>query len=122
LEEQQQITSTGNMTQEQDPKAEQDWRQKAKRKLQSVTGNVVEILEIIKEPFDIKAKLEFIKKASSGLIDHIIALIVIFVVNTIFLPILFLWGFLRLGRLFISRGFGMASEEWFLSKIGEKSK
>ncbi len=69
---------------------------------------------------DIRTKLEEIKTASGELIDHIVDLIVIFVISTIFLPILFLWAILKLGRLIIGGGFGVSGEEWIAEKVGTK--
>jgi len=50
---------------------------------------------------DIKGRIAAIKDASLDLIDSIIDLIVVFVLNTILLPLLFLWGILRIGRLLL---------------------
>jgi len=52
---------------------------------------------------DLKERLESIKLATLNLIDRIVDLIVVFVLNTILLPLLFLWGFLKLGRLLFGR-------------------
>jgi len=50
---------------------------------------------------DIKGRIEAVKQASLDLIDSIVDLIVVFVLNTIVLPLLFLWGVLRIGRLLL---------------------
>ena len=55
---------------------------------------------------DIRARVEAIKKAALNLIDRIVDLIVVFVLNTIILPLLFFWGGLKLARLLIVRSFG----------------
>ncbi|PLY00519.1 MAG: hypothetical protein C0622_08700 [Desulfuromonas sp.] len=90
------------------------WYERTKKSLDSVINQGKNLL-------DIKAKIEFVKESFTRLIDHIVSLIVVFVVNTIFLPILFLWGLLRIGRIFISRGFGVTAEELFINKVqGEK--
>ncbi len=52
---------------------------------------------------DIGERLESIKLATLDLIDRIVDLIVVFVLNTIVLPLLFLWGLLKLGRLLFGR-------------------
>ena len=52
---------------------------------------------------DIGERLESIKLATLDLIDRIVDLIVVFVLNTIVLPLIFLWGFLNLGRLLFGR-------------------
>lgn len=50
---------------------------------------------------DIQTRLEIIQQASLDLIDRIVDLIVVFILNTIVLPLLFLWGILRLGRIML---------------------
>lgn len=50
---------------------------------------------------DAKDKIETLKEMSLELIDQIVDLIVVFVLNTIILPLLFLWGIMRLGRLLL---------------------
>ena len=115
LEDQQTDTPAAEMTKSKENEEDQGWLTKTKKSLGAA-------VDLGKEALDIKGKIEFVKNVSTELIDHIVNLIVIFVVNTIFLPILFLWGLFRIGRLFISRGFGMAFEEWFLRKVGETDK
>jgi len=69
---------------------------------------------------DIKSELESIKKLTVEIIDKIINLIVVFVLSSIVLPLLFLWGIFKFGRLIIDRSFGVAAEEWFIKKTGFK--
>lgn len=47
-----------------------------------------------------------IQQAALQLIDKVVDLIVVFVLSTIVLPLLFLWGLLRLGRLLPGSGSG----------------
>ena len=58
-----------------------------------------------KKILDVKVKIEAIKKAALELVDRLVDLIVVFVLSTIALPLLFLWGILKLGRLVIGQGF-----------------
>ena len=57
-----------------------------------------------KRALDIASKLDAVKLAAMQIIDRIIDLIVVFVLSTIVLPLLFLWGLFRLGSLMINRG------------------
>ncbi len=54
-----------------------------------------------KNILQLRSVLESVKSISSDMVDKIIALIVVFVVSTMVLPIIFLWGIIRLGRLLI---------------------
>ena len=47
---------------------------------------------------EIKTRLEIIQRASLDLIDRVVDLIVVFILNTIILPLLFLWAIIRIGR------------------------
>ena len=69
--------------------------------LKSKVGNTV---DHGKRAMDIASKLDEVKLAAMQIIDRIIDLIVVFVLSTIVLPLLFLWGFFKLGGLMISRG------------------
>ena len=60
---------------------------------------------------DVKAKIEAIKKTALEMIDKIIDLIVVFVLSTIALPLLFLWGVIKLGRLIFVQGFSVVAGE-----------
>jgi hypothetical protein len=60
---------------------------------------------------DVKEKLEAIKKAALEMIDRIVDLIVVFVLSTIVLPLLFLWGVVKLGRVIFSQGFSVATRD-----------
>lgn len=57
-----------------------------------------------KRMLDIKTRLNTIKYAALNVIDRIVDLIVVFVLSTVVLPLLFLWGFARLGRAIIDHG------------------
>ncbi|WP_136799611.1 hypothetical protein [Desulfosediminicola ganghwensis] len=48
-----------------------------------------------------KNKIELLKKMSLELIDQIVDLIVVFVLNTILLPLIFLWAIMRFGTLLL---------------------
>jgi hypothetical protein len=60
---------------------------------------------------DVKAKIEAIKKTALEMIDKIIDLIVVFVLSTIALALLFLWGLIKLGRLIFVQGFSVVAGE-----------
>ena len=78
-------------------------------------------LDLGKRLIDIRSKLEAIKESAAEIIDKIINLIVVFVLSTIVMPLLFLWGIFKLGRLIVNRSFGVAAEEWFTKRIGPKN-
>ena len=68
---------------------------------------------------DFKGKYESIKNISTGIVDHIVKLIVVFLINTILLPLLFLYGFLKLARIFIRTDFGQKYQPFVLENIQE---
>ncbi|MBA3599376.1 MAG: hypothetical protein H0W40_18685 [Methylibium sp.] len=47
---------------------------------------------------DVSKRLDELKEAAGGAIDDIVRLIVVFLLQTVVLPLLLLWGLLRLGR------------------------
>ncbi|WP_163339753.1 hypothetical protein [Desulfopila sp. IMCC35008] len=49
---------------------------------------------------DVNSRIEAVKRASLDLIDRVVDLIVVFFLSAIALPLLFLWGIIRLSRLF----------------------
>lgn len=55
-------------------------------------------LDHSKEMMTVQNKLEKLTEIATGLIDRIIDLIVVFVLNTIVCPLLFLWAIAKLGR------------------------
>jgi hypothetical protein len=71
---------------------------------------------------DLKGTFDSIKKIASGTFDHIVNLIVVFVMNTILLPLVFMWGFLKLARLLIGQGFLADTEKYFINKVEANNK
>lgn len=55
-------------------------------------------LEQSKEMVEIQNKINKLKDVTTGLIDRIVDLIVVFVLNTIVMPLLFLWAIAKLGQ------------------------
>ncbi len=108
--EQQTTTQESAAVPEEDPTNSEGWLEQTRTSIRDIAAQGRKIL-------DIQSKLEILKQLSSQLIDQIIGLIVVFVLNTILLPILFLWGIIRLGRLFISKSFGNDLEDWFKGRI-----
>lgn len=49
---------------------------------------------------DVNSRIDAVKRASLDLIDRVVDLIVVFFLSAIALPLLFLWGIIRLSRLF----------------------
>lgn len=60
--------------------------------------------QIVSEPARVvgglKEKVDLLKQKTSDLIENFLQLAVFFVINTILLPLGFLWGFAKIGRLF----------------------
>lgn len=56
-----------------------------------------------KRMFDVNAKFKAVKSLAQEMIDTIVDLIVVFILSTIVLPILFLYGIIKLGQLLTSR-------------------
>lgn len=54
--------------------------------------------------FDVKTKFAAVKNLTQEMVDTVIDLIVVFTLNTIVLPLIFLWGIFRLGRLICGKG------------------
>jgi len=54
-----------------------------------------------KKVLDLQSRLEVIEAAAMQLIDRIVDLIVVFVMSTIVLPSLFLWGLFKFGKLLL---------------------
>ena len=66
---------------------------------------------------DVRSNLEAIKVISFDMFNHIVNLIVVFVLNTVLFPLLFLWVFFKLGKLLVGQEFGQQIESFFSSKI-----
>lgn len=109
------VPNPRSTSQKDETETNQGWWKKTEQAVNSFTDQSRKML-------DINAKLESLKKATSELINHIIDLIVIFVISTIFLPFLFLWGILKFGQLLVNRGFGVVAEEWFTEKLEQRRK
>ena len=60
-----------------------------------------------KRMFDVNAKFKAVKSLAQEMIETIVDLIVVFILNTIVLPILFLYGIIKLGQLLTSRGLNL---------------
>jgi hypothetical protein len=95
---------------QQDEQKEESWLSKA-NDLVGYTINQGKNL------LDLKSKYEAIKNIVSGMFSYLVDLIVVFVINTILLPLIFLWGFLKLSRLFVGRNFGGNIEAFFKNKV-----
>jgi len=70
---------------------------------------------------DIRTRVETIKGIARGLFDKLITLIVVFVLNTIVLPIGFIWAMVMIGRLFLSSRFLLKQEKYLKQKIKQNS-
>jgi len=79
------------------------WLEKTRQALNQAAEQSLSVL-------DFRQRLETMKRVTAGLFDKLIQLVVIFVLNTILLPLFFLWGFLRLGRMVFNPDFGKAAE------------
>lgn len=66
---------------------------------------------------DVRSNLEAIRVIAFDMFNHIVNLIVVFVLNTVLFPLLFLWVFFKLGKLLVGQEFGQQMESFFSSKI-----
>ncbi len=95
---------------EREEKKEDSWLSKANDLVSNTINQGKNIL-------DLKSKYEAIKNIVSGMFNYLVDLIVVFVINTILLPFIFLCGFLKLSRLFIDQNFGRNMEAFFKNKL-----
>ncbi|MEE4608132.1 MAG: hypothetical protein V2L15_04525 [Desulfobacteraceae bacterium] len=70
-----------------------------------------------RELLDLKGEVALVKAAAGGLVDRLIALTVVFVLDTVVLPIGFLWALVALLRLVLGAGFARAPERWVAQRI-----
>jgi hypothetical protein len=54
------------------------------------------------QSLDVGKRFEDLKQAAERTVDHMITLIVVFLLQTLVLPLIFLWGLLRIGRALVS--------------------
>lgn len=57
--------------------------------------------------FDMSAKFKSVKSLAQEVIETIVDLIVVFILNTIVLPLIFLYGIIKLGQLVTNRGLNL---------------
>ncbi len=79
-------------------KGEPGWFEKSR-------NAVARTLEQGASRLDIRARLDRIIEITKGLFENLIELIVVFLLNTILLPMLFLWGVIRFGQIIVASGF-----------------
>ena len=70
-----------------------------------------------RELLDLEGKVALVKAAAGELVDRLVALIVVFVLDTVVLPVGFLWALVALLRLVLGSGFARAPERWFEERI-----
>ena len=95
--------------QSQSEQVEESWWSSAK-------NAVSQTIDQSKTLLDVRSNLEAIKVIAFDLFNHIVNLIVVFVLNTLLLPLLFLWVVLKLGKLLTGQEFGQQMESLFNSK------
>lgn len=61
-------------------------------------------LETVLDSFSLRGAIEGLRQKASAMLDNFLALIVVFVLNSVLFPLLFLWGVIRLGRLLLEGG------------------
>ena len=83
----------------------------------SATSALSQTIDQGKRLLEINSRLEAIKTIAFDMFNHLVNLIVVFVLNTLLLPLLFLWGFLRLGRLLTGQEFGQRMEGYFKERV-----
>jgi hypothetical protein len=95
------------------------WWDKVKQGLSKVKQIVVEPGKAL---MDLKEKMELLKNKASDFVENFIKLSVFFVLNTILLPIGFLWGLVKIGRIFLGNSFLGNFENQIQSKLKSKNK
>ncbi|HKJ04884.1 MAG TPA: hypothetical protein VJ974_04750 [Geopsychrobacteraceae bacterium] len=88
----------------------------------STTSAVKQTFEQGKNLLEVNSRLEAVKSIAFDMFNHLVNLIVVFVLNTLLLPLLFLWGFLRLGRILVGQEFGQRIEMLFREDTGSEKK
>lgn len=96
--------------QDQSGQTEESWWSSAK-------NAVSQTIDQGKTLLDVRSNLEAIKVIAFGMFNHIVNLIVVFVLNTLLLPLLFLWVVLKLGKLLAGQEFSQQMESFFNSKL-----
>jgi len=78
------------------PEIEQGW-------LSQMMNQFDQTVEQGKRVFDVNAKFKAVKSLAHEMVETIVDLIVVFILNTIVLPIFFLYGIIKLGQLVTGR-------------------
>jgi hypothetical protein len=78
------------------PESEQGW-------LSQMMDQFDQTVEQGKRMFDVNAKFKAVQSLAHEMVETIVDLIVVFILNTIVLPIIFLYGIIKLGQLVTSR-------------------
>lgn len=97
------------------PENSAGWLEKTRQALNQAAEQSLSVL-------DFRQRLDAVKRVSTGIFDKLIQLVVIFVLNTILLPLFFLWGFLRLGRMIFTPDFGKVVEHRVREGISGKNR
>ncbi len=94
-----------------------------KRSLGQRTSEWWESTKSTFSPSDLAAKFKgFVSKVGAiveGLIGNLVSLVIIFVINTVLLPIAFLWGLVSLFRFFTGSNFGISAEQSLRSRVSK---
>jgi len=86
------------------PESEQGW-------LTQLIEQFDNTVEQGKRMFDVNAKFKAVKSLAHEMVETIVDLIVVFVLNTIVLPIIFLYGIIKLGQLLTGRALNLLPSE-----------
>ena len=73
--------------------------------------------DALKKVASVKGKIAALKEKAGEMTENFIRLSIVFILNTIVIPILFLWGLINIGRLLIGNTFGGQLEQAFKSRI-----
>ena len=89
---------------------ESGWWDKTKQAVGQAT-------EAVKKAAAVKERIAALKNKAGEMTENFIRLSIVFILNTIVIPIAFLWGLIKLGQLLIGNNFGGRIEGTFRSKI-----
>jgi hypothetical protein len=81
-------------------------------------GDLKSMYKATKETVDIKKKLDFLKDKVSNAVNYIIDLIVVFLLQTIIIPLLVLWALIKLSGHFLTRDTTGRIEKKFKDLLG----
>ncbi len=85
-------------------------------------GKLKDATENIEKIVNLETKISSIKKMAGNIADTLVRLSVVFLLNTVLLPIGFLWLFMKVARMLFGSQFALRLEQNLRSKIFQSRK